>query len=151
MDKTLILTVGLPRSGKSTWARSTGYPIVNPDSIRMALHGNAFLEQAEPFVWAIAYSMARALFLAGHDHVVVDATNVTRARRAEWEYRFKDCAVMYKVFDTPKGTCIDRAIEDGRSDLVPIIERMFQSRNMDPEYSLTEARYVFRQETLFDG
>ncbi len=30
----LILTVGLPRSGKTTWALEQGWPIVNPDSIR---------------------------------------------------------------------------------------------------------------------
>src|SRR5690554_6874569 len=31
----LICTVGLPRSGKTTWARKQSYPIVNPDSIRL--------------------------------------------------------------------------------------------------------------------
>jgi len=37
--KILILTVGLPRSGKSTWAAKKGFPIVSPDAIRLAMHG----------------------------------------------------------------------------------------------------------------
>ena len=40
--KEIIVTVGLPRSGKTTWAREQGYPIVNPDSIRLSLHGKRF-------------------------------------------------------------------------------------------------------------
>ncbi|KKK82651.1 hypothetical protein LCGC14_2801230, partial [marine sediment metagenome] len=48
--KKLILTVGLPRSGKSTWARKQGHPIVNPDSIRLALYGEPFIEEAEPMI-----------------------------------------------------------------------------------------------------
>jgi predicted kinase len=51
--KILILTVGLPRSGKSSWSRQQTFPVVNPDSIRLALHGLRFAPEAEPFVWAI--------------------------------------------------------------------------------------------------
>ncbi|GAF94425.1 unnamed protein product, partial [marine sediment metagenome] len=65
-NKKLILTVGLPRSGKTTWARKQGIPMVNPDSIRLALHGKAFIEEAEPMIWTIAKYMVRALFIAGH-------------------------------------------------------------------------------------
>jgi predicted kinase len=82
--RTLLLTVGLPRSGKTTWARKTGFPIVSADAIRLALHGQAFEPLAEPFVWAIARIMVRALFVAGHETVILDACSVTRARRDEW-------------------------------------------------------------------
>ena len=75
-NKTLILTVGLPRSGKSTWAMQQGYPVVNPDSIRLALHGHRFREESEEHVWAIAKTMVNSLFIAGHDKVIVDATNI---------------------------------------------------------------------------
>ena len=30
MQPTLVVTVGLPLSGKSTWAKTQGWPIVNP-------------------------------------------------------------------------------------------------------------------------
>ena len=35
MKKKLIMTIGLPRSGKSTWARTQACPIVNQDSIKL--------------------------------------------------------------------------------------------------------------------
>ena len=83
-EKTLILTVGLPRSGKSSWARCQGYPVVNPDSIRLRLHGQVFAPQAEPFVWAVAHLMVESLFEAGHSTVILDATNISRRRRRGW-------------------------------------------------------------------
>jgi predicted kinase len=118
----LICTVGLPRSGKTTWARTTGHPVVNPDSIRLALHGRRFEALAEPFVWAVARVMVRALFLAGHPVVVVDATNTTRKRRDEW--KSSDWQTAFHVIDTPAAECIRRAIEVGDTEIIPIIERM---------------------------
>lgn len=120
----LILTVGLPRSGKSTWARKSGCPVVNPDSIRLALHGHVFLKKAEPHVWAIAHTMVEALLLTGHDAVILDATNISPHRRAEWQSPLWTC--KYVCFPTSKEECIRRALDpdDFRDDLVPIIERM---------------------------
>lgn len=121
---TLIRTVGLPRSGKSTWAKTTGFPIVNPDAIRLALHGRAFFEMAEPLVWAIAKIMVHALFLAGHETVILDATNTTKKRRDEWD--LKGISTQDKIFDTLPKECVRRALAGGREDLVPVIQRMAQ-------------------------
>jgi len=121
-DKTLIATVGLPRSGKTTWALSQGWPIVNPDSIRLAIHGHRFIAQAEPFVWAIAGAMVRALFLAGHKIVILDATNITRKGRDEWQS--EDWTTFFKVIDTEPGVCLERAAKEGDTEIVPVIERM---------------------------
>ncbi len=46
-EKTLIGMVGLPYSGKSTAARELGFPIVCPDAIRLALHGQRFILRDE--------------------------------------------------------------------------------------------------------
>lgn len=121
MPKTLICTVGYPRSGKTTWARDQGHPIVNPDAIRLAIHGQTFIANAEPFVWATAEAMVRALFLAGHDTVILDACNNTRKRRDQWQ-RPKEWGTYFKYFNTPMETCIERC-EPG-SPLIPVIERM---------------------------
>lgn len=120
---TIYVTVGLPRSGKTTWAKTTGWPIVNPDSIRLALHGQRFYGPAEPFVWAVAYLMVEALRLAGCPRIVVDATNVSAKRRGEWENRYPG-AVEFKVIDTSPEECIRRAQSEGDETIVPIIERM---------------------------
>ena len=124
-ENTLILMVGLPRSGKSTKARKLGHPIVNPDAIRLSLHGHAYIPLAEPYVWAIAGTMALALFAAGHETVTIDATNNTAARRAEWvklARGVEGCAVAVIEMRTPFEVCCERAGDDG--NMANVIERM---------------------------
>lgn len=126
-ERVLIATVGLPRSGKTIWAQSQAHPIVSPDAIRYAIHGQRYIAEAEPFVWATAKAMVRALFFAGHKTVIVDATNNTRKRRDEW----RDDAqwgLYFKVIPTQPQVCIERArsIEDEK--IIPVIERMALER-----------------------
>lgn len=118
----LVLTVGLPRSGKSTWAMQTGFPVVNPDSIRYALHGQRFIPEAEPMVWAMARYMVRSLFIAGHSIVILDATNTKVHRREEWQAH--EWETFYKCFPTPAEECIRRALALDDSYIIPVIERM---------------------------
>lgn len=122
--RTLIITVGLPYSGKSTWARQQTFPIVNPDAIRLAMHGQRFASRAEPLVWATAKIMVRALFIAGHEFVILDATNVTHKRRDEWKSEEWDCT--FKVFNPGLPTCLARANEAKDTEILPVIDRMYQ-------------------------
>jgi len=81
---------------------------------------------AEKFVWAIAQVMVRALFLSGHDTVIIDATNNTKKRRDEWQS--SDWETLFKCFDAPDYKCKERAVKSGREDLIPVIERMWATR-----------------------
>lgn len=112
--KLLIMLVGFPRSGKTTWALKQGYPIVNPDAIRLALHGKSFIGDAEPMVWAIARYMVKALFRAGHIRVILDACNNTRKRRDPWADDAWERKFM--VFDTALELCRDRVEEGENAD-----------------------------------
>jgi predicted kinase len=133
-ENILIITVGLPRSGKSTWAKAAsekyGVPIVNRDAVRLALHGKRFLPEAENMVAAITQYMVKALFIAGNKVVVLDECNISEKRRKEWLN--KPWKVMYKVFDTPKEICIERAIATEQPDLLPVIERMASEWDFQP-------------------
>jgi len=114
--------VGLPRSGKTTRAKESGFPIASPDAIRYALHGQRFVRESEPMVWAIAKYMVAALFLAGHNDVVLDATNTTRKRRDEWKSdRWRR---RFVLVPTPREVCIERAKAEGDEYIIPIIEKM---------------------------
>jgi predicted kinase len=126
MGRTLIVTVGLPRSGKSTTVRGWGDPIVNGDSVRLALHGERFLAQSEPMVHVITQVMVEALFLAGHDAVVVDECNVTDKRRSAWERLAErlGAVVTYRIFDTSPAECKRRAALTDDAVIVPVIDRM---------------------------
>ncbi len=125
-NKVLILMVGLPYSGKSTKAKQVSKeknaPIVCPDTIRIALHGKKFIPESEGFVWAIAKTMVKALFLAGHNNVILDATNTTPKRRNEWVS--DKWNTIFILNTTPKDICIERAKINGDVIIIPIIEKM---------------------------
>lgn len=122
----LIGMMGLPRSGKTTAAQSLhktlGAPIVNRDSIRLALHGRRYVEVAEPMVRAIAQCMVRALFLAGHEVVIVDETNLRRKTRDMWKDEAWNTEFLH--VDTPAEICVERAQAQNDSVIIPVIRDM---------------------------
>ena len=132
MDKTVMLTVGLPYSGKSTWAReyakTHNTPVVNIDSIRMATYGRKFESLAEGLVWSIAKIMVRSLFFAGHDYVIVDSHNMTGRSRVTWTTE-PTWNVMFKVFETSPDICKQRARENelDTSKMVSFIDNMVKN------------------------
>ena len=121
-NKECIVMVGLPRSGKSTIARSLGYPIVEKDAIRLSLHGKPFLEEAEPMVDTIADIMVASLFESGHDKVIIDECHVRKKYRDRW--RAKGYLVTVIEVTTSKDECLKRAVATGQEYLVPVIEDM---------------------------
>jgi len=125
--KRLICMMGLPRSGKSTVARelsaTLGVPIVNRDSIRLALHGQRYESLAEPMVRAIALIMVRALFHAGHDTVIADETNLKETTRSFWQESL-EWATFFLHVDTPKDVCLARAADMNDEQIQPVIESM---------------------------
>lgn len=139
----LIITVGLPRSGKSTWAKEQNIPIVSPDSIRLALHGERWNALAEPFVWAIAKVMVRALFISGHDTVILDSTAITKFRRNDW--KSNEWVRLFKEFDTSKEICIERAKATNQEDLIPVISRMNKDRDPITDDELTKEELSLKE------
>jgi predicted kinase len=107
--------------------------MVNPDAIRLALHGYAYITEAEGMIWTQAKYMVKSLFLAGHDKVVVDATNTTIGRRGEWEpiAESVEAKIRCQLFLASPGLCKERAIIDGREELLPVIDRMDETFNLE--------------------
>jgi predicted kinase len=108
----LICTVGLPRSGKSTWARQAGFPIIDPDGIRLAMTGRRWYGPIEHEIWATARTMVRALFWSGNKVVVLDSPNYQKRARdvfipspdCHWKRHFI-------LINTPANVCKERAEE----------------------------------------
>jgi len=119
---TLICMVGFPRSGKSSWAKEQGLPIVSPDSLRKVLYGQRFWQPGEKMVWTVAHYMVRALFDAGTETIILDATNLSRNERDQW--KSSQWETKFKHISTSEEVCKQRAIETDMADLIPVIERM---------------------------
>jgi len=145
--KTLIMTVGLPRSGKSTWARTQRHPIVNGDSIRLALHGQPYVLEAEPMVSCVKHLMVKALLLAGHDTVILDGTHTTQANRDRW--LSPDWDRVFITFGGPEmlDVCLERALKTciGRKhveDLTMSIRRMARGYERPTSFEKTVGIYT---------
>lgn len=83
MTKQLIITVGIPASGKSTLREM--YPhmkVVSPDEIRRRLLGVDFDPDREALVWEEVWKVFKIYSDIGED-IYFDATNTTKKRRAD--------------------------------------------------------------------
>ncbi len=126
VNPTLVCMMGLPRSGKSTIARKLsqqyGAPIVDTDSIRLAMYEQAFIKKMEQLVWPTAKIMVEALFLAGHGTVILDATNCTTKERMTW--KSTEWITRFHEVPTNSAECKARAIATNQDYLLPVIDRM---------------------------
>lgn len=143
----LHFTIGLPRSGKSTYCEDwikgelvDGPPLSRPydtifqmwhllrprvivagDKVRHALHGHAYLPEAEGHVFAAIDTMVSALLLTGFD-VIIDETATTRATIRRY-FKIDPEAVPVWI-NVDEDVCIQRAVDSGKAYLVEPIKRM---------------------------
>lgn len=107
----LIMTVGLPRSGKTTWARSTGLPVLDIDAVWIAL-GNKGTPDYSPkqaeTVAVLTRTMIQSLFFSGNNQIILCSCFLTRGEREFWAD--PSWVRLFKVFDTPYETCKERSI-----------------------------------------
>lgn len=97
----LIITVGLPRSGKTTWAKEflkkSGNAIrINRDDIRQMLHNGKWSPRNEEMTMKIQKAMVEAGLKAGKV-VVVDDTNLGDYHRARWSGIAKEQGATFEV------------------------------------------------------
>ena len=135
----LIITTGIPGSGKTIWAKQfcldTKFFRVSSDDIRHMLYD--VYNIISPVEFALCEACAIAL-LRQRKNVVVDATNLKAKHRAAWASiaRMEEHEFEVKFFDTNIATCLERnatRIDEPNYVLPDIIVRM--SENMEAPHS----------------
>jgi predicted kinase len=133
MNKAYML-IGPPAAGKSTFTKTLrDVVVINPDSIREQLTGDAAGQSRNGEVWKRTYADV-AYHLTLGDNVVIDATFANAPQRqemVEWCKRFTN-EVHGVVFRVPIEELKRR--NQGRDRKVPdhVIDRMFQSLQQSP-------------------
>lgn len=130
--KKVILTKGLPGSGKTTWAKQlmadqpNAYKRVNKDELRAMLDDSRYSKDAEKFVLRVRDQIILAALEAGK-HVIVDDTNLSDKHLARIGEIVKGKAeVEVQDFtDVPIETCIERDLKRTASVGQKVIWRMY--------------------------
>jgi predicted kinase len=109
----LIVLVGLPASGKSTYARelvAQGYTRVNRDELRVMLHAGIYSPDNEEIIKAAEAAIISSALRAGHN-VVIDDTNMSEGIVERWFTLARDAGVSdysAHAFEIPIEECIAR-------------------------------------------
>jgi predicted kinase len=105
----MVLLVGLPASGKSTWSSLQQRPVVSSDRLRGLLAVSPTDPGANAVLFRALRAMARRHLVGGHS-VVVDATNLERRYRHLWVNLAKrsNARIVCLWFDEPLGVVLRR-------------------------------------------
>jgi predicted kinase len=126
----LIVLVGPPGSGKSTWARQNRHGVVHvsQDDLIDAITPGGFDHVYRPVYRQAEDAVARAGLRAGQT-VIVDRTNRTRAHRERWLElsREESCPAIAVVMSTSEELCRERNAQrkGARRVSAERMERMF--------------------------
>ena len=134
MMSKLTALIGLARSGKSTFSRGWEEEkdpdgltrlVLNCDQVRLALHGHRWIGKAEPMVSATYSVMINALILNPKLHILLDDTHTTVSSVRNVLNLDPDAEFIY--IPCPVEVARKRAIDTNQSDLIPVIDRMYDN------------------------
>jgi len=106
----VVLAIGLPGSGKSTWFKRHNILPLSSDMVRILLFDDVTEQRYQDLVFSTLRSMLRARLLARRPWNYVDATNLSPHERRSWVKLAQDFGYEAQAvfFDVPPEVCIER-------------------------------------------
>lgn len=106
----MVLAIGLPGSGKSSWFKRHNITPLSSDMLRSLLFDDPAEQGFQDLVFSNLRSMLKARLLARRPLNYVDATNLTPHDRHSWIKLAKDFGyeVHAVFFDVPLEVCLER-------------------------------------------
>jgi predicted kinase len=123
---TVVLAIGLPGSGKSSWFKRHNIHPLSSDLLRELLFDDAQEQRFQDLVFSNLRSMLKARLIARRPMNYVDATNLTPHDRHSWIKLAKDYGydVQGLFFDVPLEVCLERHRRRGRVVPEDIMRKM---------------------------
>ncbi|HET9086808.1 MAG TPA: AAA family ATPase [Acidobacteriaceae bacterium] len=112
----VVLTIGLPGSGKTTWFKRRGVTPLSSDMLRSILFDDITEQRYQGLVFSTLRSLLRARLIAKMPWNYVDATNLSPHERRQWIKMARSFGyeVQAVFFDVPFEVCMQRNLRRDR-------------------------------------
>ena len=122
----VVLAIGLPGSGKTTWFKRRGVTPLSSDMLRSILFDDITEQRYQGLVFSTLRSLLRARLIAKMPWNYVDATNLSPHERRQWIKMAKSFGyeVHAVFFDVPLAVCMERNRRRERSVTDEVMTKM---------------------------